>query len=202
MKAATPINAINGFRKCGIAPYNPDIFKEEYFLTSSVSDIPVEEYNGQDESPSKAVDVSDETDKSEKQHPQVSPHQIRPLPKLSNLPKKRAGVKRGRTAILTSSPVKNALMATISKNKKQKSSSIKQVTELKSSKQYSKESSQVGSSGDDTPCLYCNELYQDRCGHGWAMCIKCKRWAHEACAGIEDDDDDFTCELCCYYRVM
>lgn len=55
------------------------------------------------------------------------------------------------------------------------------------------------SDGDesDTDCLYCHELYscsKDR--EGWIKCSGCRRWAHEACAGCEEEDDCFECEYC------
>jgi hypothetical protein len=31
----------------------------------------------------------------------------------------------------------------------------------------------------------------------WIMCAHCKGWAHEACAGVEPDDDEiFICDFC------
>ena len=39
-KACTIENAISGFRKCGICPYNAEIFSDEDFAPSSVTDRP------------------------------------------------------------------------------------------------------------------------------------------------------------------
>ncbi|KAJ2937666.1 hypothetical protein O0L34_g17476 [Tuta absoluta] len=41
-KAMTPINITSAFRKCGIFPYDPDVFTEIDFLPSSVTDRPRE----------------------------------------------------------------------------------------------------------------------------------------------------------------
>ncbi|XP_046387622.1 MFS-type transporter clz9-like [Ischnura elegans] len=41
LRAAVPATAINGFRKCGIFPYDPDVFCDADFLPSEVSDIPM-----------------------------------------------------------------------------------------------------------------------------------------------------------------
>ena len=27
----------------------------------------------------------------------------------------------------------------------------------------------------------------------WIQCITCRRWAHDDCAGIDDDDDTYMC---------
>ena len=37
-KAATMQNAVSGFKKCGINPFRPDIFTEEDFLPSMLTD--------------------------------------------------------------------------------------------------------------------------------------------------------------------
>lgn len=48
----------------------------------------------------------------------------------------------------------------------------------------------------DEECLYCNEPFKnDILGKKWIRCIKCGRWAHEICAGI-DNYDTYKCELC------
>ena len=46
---------------------------------------------------------------------------------------------------------------------------------------------------DDILCLYCGEECGAR-GGGWVQCTECRRWGHEECAGI-DDEDEFICEL-------
>ncbi|KAG5884369.1 hypothetical protein JTB14_003316 [Gonioctena quinquepunctata] len=56
---------------------------------------------------------------------------------------------------------------------------------------------QSDSDESDTDCLYCNELYscsKDR--EGWIKWSGCSRWAHEACAGCDDEDDRFVCKYC------
>ncbi|KAB0804472.1 hypothetical protein PPYR_01442 [Photinus pyralis] len=56
---------------------------------------------------------------------------------------------------------------------------------------------QVSSESEDdqqnTKCLYCNSSFlQSKSGEGWIQCLLCKQWAHDACAGVEDDED---CEV-------
>jgi hypothetical protein len=49
---------------------------------------------------------------------------------------------------------------------------------------------------DDTRCLYCGEFYRESID-AWVCCNGgCNQWAHELCAGNENDSTDFVCELC------
>lgn len=48
----------------------------------------------------------------------------------------------------------------------------------------------------DEECIFCQELYSnDKNGESWIKCIKCGRWAHELCAGVECWKT-FNCEFC------
>jgi len=48
----------------------------------------------------------------------------------------------------------------------------------------------------DVDFLYCNKPYKnDIHGEKWILCIKCVRWAHELCAGV-DNFKTYTCEMC------
>ncbi|KAG8283172.1 hypothetical protein J6590_021067 [Homalodisca vitripennis] len=46
-------------------------------------------------------------------------------------------------------------------------------------------------------CLYCGEFYS-KSVEGWVSCCRCKKWAHNSCAGIDSEDDEavLLCELC------
>ncbi|KAJ8879546.1 hypothetical protein PR048_020154 [Dryococelus australis] len=50
----------------------------------------------------------------------------------------------------------------------------------------------------DCACLSCGELYKaSMAGEGWSRCYVCNEFAHDACVGIEEDDDDnFQCDFC------
>lgn len=38
----------------------------------------------------------------------------------------------------------------------------------------------------DEECLYCLQLYkQDEYTEQWIRCVKCLRWAHEHCTGLD-----------------
>lgn len=41
-------------------------------------------------------------------------------------------------------------------------------------------------------CLYCMESFDEE----WICCQLCKQWAHTACAGVDEDTDNFICEQC------
>jgi len=65
---------------------------------------------------------------------------------------------------------------------------------LKLSK-FESNSRKPGVANKNDECFYCNEPSAESID-GWIRCDVCLRWAHDACAGVEDDDDDFTCEFC------
>ena len=52
---------------------------------------------------------------------------------------------------------------------------------------------QNGTTSDDATCLYCAEMHDEE----WIQCTNCKRWAHTECAGVDEHDEGFICELCC-----
>jgi len=48
----------------------------------------------------------------------------------------------------------------------------------------------------DEECIFCQEPYsKDKNGESWIKCVKCARWAHELCAGVECWKT-FNCEFC------
>jgi len=44
-RASTATNAINGFKKCGIFPFNPDVFGEADYAPSDVTDLPMSSFS-------------------------------------------------------------------------------------------------------------------------------------------------------------
>ncbi|KAF5289744.1 hypothetical protein FQA39_LY03661 [Lamprigera yunnana] len=149
--------------------------------------------------------------------PCASPKNI--LPVLNVKPEqKRIKLKQGNTAIVRASPYKPELeqVATakklknakgksklIPKAKKCKATSTKKSTQ-KTVKQQPRQNRQrlepektSDSSEDDAACSYCDDLYL-KSNEGWASCIKCKKWAHSSCAGIDSENNEtmLTCALC------
>ena len=49
---------------------------------------------------------------------------------------------------------------------------------------------------DETCCLFCCEAYSVSANEGWIQCTACRRWAHDDCAGIDDDGEHFVCDIC------
>jgi hypothetical protein len=70
---------------------------------------------------------------------------------------------------------------------------IKKVPPKKLAESSSEESEQE----NDALCIYCSEPYGNSVeGEGWIQCSRCPQWAHDACAGIDENAwDDFICDL-------
>lgn len=53
------------------------------------------------------------------------------------------------------------------------------------------------SEDENTSCIFCKEKYSNsKKGEGWIMCASCKEWAHEACSGVDEEEDNFICDFC------
>lgn len=271
LRAATPTTAINGFRKCGICPYNPDVFTDADFAASEVTDQPLMQNSQQkvlDESAEISTEIESKRSSSSTlmfpnspRFPQpcsssmntfpncppspqptsscsggtrsaflVSPKDINPIPKSTHIRVQKR--KRGRATILTDSPYKNELQkerdtkeeAEKQKLKRQDQKRLKQTcknvfqsqieTEASTSKKKTKslkkskklatnnhsssdESGDPESDTDDAECLFCGDTYlRSRTGEGWVRCIQCLQWAHDQCAGVEENDEDYACDNC------
>ncbi|XP_052756520.1 piggyBac transposable element-derived protein 4-like [Galleria mellonella] len=49
---------------------------------------------------------------------------------------------------------------------------------------------------DDCACIYCGYLYSDST-KGWVICGACHGWAHNSCAGVDEEDEEaHICERC------
>ena len=125
LKAANPTTAINGFRKCGIFPVDPDVFEESDFAPSLPSDRPIsEEHNlSPPATPNQFIDRPEEFDpvpstSADQATPvcspkpsssfQVTPEALIPIPKSEQARSSKR--KRTCATILTSSPYKNQLI--------------------------------------------------------------------------------------------
>lgn len=117
----------------------------------------------------------------------LTPSNILPIPKASR--QKRVTRKRGKTAIITSSPYKAELEQSKPKPKKNANKVMKK-------KKTGKNSKENCADDEDVECLYCGEWYSQS-EEGWISCRACKRWAHCSCAG-EDDNDDESLHICSF----
>ena len=128
-QALTPKNIRSGFATCGIWPFNRDIFHEDEFLSSYVSDRPhcstsdhettdqPEDHYSISSTPSTCILIpstsaaSEEIENASISHP-ISPEAILPLPQCTQ-PRKKIiqQKKKQKTQILTDIPVKDAIAA-------------------------------------------------------------------------------------------
>lgn len=244
IKAATLGNAINGFKACGIEPFNANIFPDEDFEAAATTDKPFSE------NCTITQDIEDNLDNISTQNEQIEPniltvkqsnlsssHEdnvevptiVKPkiicqpeefkLPELPVAPNKVPKRVKSKlpSMVLTSSPVKlhleqkkklkedliqakNArkeLRMTKQNIKQEKTNMKKNKNLIKKELFKNKNASKEDSSNDkEEECIYCSEQYKnDMNGEKWICCIKCQRWGHEICAGIEDYTK-FICEFC------
>lgn len=115
-RAFTPSNIISSFACTGIWPYNKAIFHEDEFLTSYVTDRPLPEPDIEGNHQPGPSDQSHTTPKTptlakktNESRISLTPEEIAPFPKAK--PRKTVGCtrKRGKTLILTSTPVKERI---------------------------------------------------------------------------------------------
>lgn len=228
-RAINPTNIIAGFQATGIAPYNKNIFTDADFLSSSVTDREMAFQDG-------AVDVtqagtSNADDLQSQVHQRetmsnvpttskdvhlclsaVSPQDIRPYPKAGERKNQKKGKKPLKSAVLTSTPVKERLekeaeekeakkKAKAEKAKKRlykmiRTENPKEKTEKKK-KLIPKKKLKVESESeeeDDALCLMCLKPYSEsKPGQDWIQCISCKKWAHIECG---KDSKLYTCIHC------
>lgn len=134
MQAFTLKNITKGFEVSGIFPLNENIFGEEEFLPSFVTDRPCPENLQSMEQEHKTLELSTpSTSKqiecpilnspapvSSKRRPTISPHVIRPFPKAPPRKSAKGQRKKGKTMIMTDTPVKRALEEELEQKNKPK----------------------------------------------------------------------------------
>lgn len=138
----------------------------------------------------------------------VSPKDIFRLPQATRKPinDKR---KRGKAAVLTSSPYKTELENDSAKRPNKQITKKVKLEDRKGgnkivrlgiksvSKKIENESNSSEEEDMDEACLYCNDLFSNsKSKEGWIKCASCGKWSHDACAGCDEDDDSFICDFC------
>ena len=125
-----------------------------------------------------------------------TPEDVRPFTKA--LPRKtnQRGKKRGRSMILTDTPVKNALEAEAAKRKtKVKGPTSRKVARTLAPKKQVKAAKRPKATEEDAcQCLVCDEPFgNNRPGEKWVSCTDCGKWAHEDCTS---GDLCYVCHNC------
>lgn len=191
LRAATMLVAVNGFRKTGIWPVNPNVFRDYEYLASETTDISLEEVRSPPTpSPSPLTNIQPPVTPppgTSSSFQMKSPADILPTPKAKL--QKRISRKRGKAALITNSPYKNDLEQNQLKTVQNKSSASKDQPK-KQQKKTKKKKLVAGKENkfeeEDAECLYCGEWYSQSF-EGWVTCRGCQRWAHCSCAGEEDN---------------
>lgn len=191
-KAFTPQNIISGFKSSGIWPLDSNIFNENDFLQSYVTDRPeniiVEQLISSIPSTSSHV-IEPQQDPSTSHNMSITSLEDNfPFPKADK--RKHTTVrKRGKSRILTDTPEKNeVLFKSIKKTiKKEKLTSNKNIKIL----------------SDDivVNCFQCKRLLKK---HDGLKCDECKNYFHEKCIPKThkenipeyEDQDEFMCHMC------
>lgn len=201
--------AKSGFQCTGIVPLNPNIFTNLDFLPSAVTDVPMQsDIQVNNTNKNTVQDLSQQFHVNDKENfdpqPSTSKKIIDVINELSPVPNataKRATSRRRKaekSEILTSSPYKNALAeskAAKSKPAGKKTNDPKKIKKTKKSTTKPKSTtipSSITTTQKITTCLLCQEDHDEN----WIMCQACNQWAHEACAGVDEDSDTYICDFC------
>ena len=125
-----------------------------------------------------------------------TPEDVRPFTKAPPRKTSQRGKKRGRSMILTDTPVKNALEAEAAKRKtKVKGPTSRKVARTLAPKKQVKAAKRPKATEEDAcQCLVCDEPFgNSRPGEKWVSCTDCGKWAHEDCTS---GDLCYVCHNC------
>lgn len=186
LRAATQEKAINGFRTCGIWPYDPEVFSDSDFIAAGVT----EEQQPQTSTAALAASPAVPDPVQQPQTPE-SPSVIsakRVLQCMSPIPHISGSRIRARkpekALVLTSSPNK-VLLQEKENTKISKKRNANQMSARKANKSPKKKNLLKHSQtkqNDECFCLVCNEPFSNsRSSEMWVQCPLCTRWAHEEC---------------------
>ena len=184
-RAATVETAVNGFKKCGIYPFNRNVFRDSDFTIQ-------EDENGSsaDSPTSKSPASVDQPSTSGL----VSPADISPPPVM-----RRRNISNGRSGkatLITGSPYKKELQKSTSRTVQLKGKTITENKRQSPSTNVDCSADSDDEDEHDAECIYCSGLFsKDKRGEKWLRCTKCMRWCHEKCADV-NDWKHFACAEC------
>lgn len=228
----TPTNIKSGFSVAGIWPFNRHVFSDDEFLSSYVTDreAPKEDSLSRPHIEQPALDnvtpcnsgshldgdtVTLETNLTPQQMSPtandriglvVTPEEIRPFPKAGQR-KSTGGRKKGKTLILTNTPVKKQIeleahmrsgkskyQKSMPKSKMCKEDTPKSIGKGKQIKKKKSKLIDEEDSEDEWFCLVCCDSYANSASkEKWIQCYECKYWAHQKCT---DGTAYYLCHNC------
>ncbi|KAJ8376193.1 hypothetical protein SKAU_G00067730 [Synaphobranchus kaupii] len=217
--ACSQKNIMAGFQCSGIWPFNPQIFSEDEFSPSSVTDRPAPPATVPEPTSSlvlfvatdptsslvlpAAIDPTFQVGSSADSHPPamastsgftISPVGIRPFPKSEPRKITRNALKRRATAVFTDIPVKRALEEAEEKNKARLRPKTKRNVSIKEKRGAKATHLAAKEPAESCPCLVCGEDFlQSVPDDDWIQCSTCQGWAHEACT---EGYEHYTCHDC------
>jgi hypothetical protein len=216
-------NIISGFEKSGIWPFNSNIFSDEDFLCSFVTDRPLSNSSDNETVAMNALTTEKINDLSASICEAVSPEVVRPYPKAGPRKNTRKPRKSGKTRILTDTPEKNQIEKEFEekqsklkkkmeqKNKKLPSMKIKQITRNitdpipSTSKEHIITNKKINIISDITfvQCTKCKKYDEKK---NLLKCVNCKAYCHGVCVSrsyknnidsdSSDEDNLYVCEIC------
>ncbi|XP_069671659.1 uncharacterized protein [Periplaneta americana] len=145
----------------------------------------------------------------------ISPMDISPVPVLNKPSTSQRGRKKGTACVVTSSPYKAQVEASLRSKEKSNSKSIAKIRSTISRKRqlfptsedgnlsdsnesvnvHQSRSKDINEPEDDAVCIFCAGKFSDDArGEEWIQCTLCESWAHSACSDTENLD--FICDYC------
>lgn len=202
VRAATVEVAVNGFRKTGIFPFQPNLFRECDFMEDGNQDNELNGHNGT--GTTDFVKPSDVSPVPDFQKPSTSGTSVNTTPS-----------RKSSACLVTGSPHKRKLLDAINnkritakcnlslpgqpKNKRHPHKGRKRLESSSSEDVDDPEmsSGDEGSDDNDATCIYCKKSFsEDKKGEKWVRCTKCFYWCHEKCAGDRSESPKFICDEC------
>jgi hypothetical protein len=188
--------AVRAFETTGIHLFNRNVFSDEDFAPSEVTFCPgVHENQAAVEETHVSMNTENGNEMSLTvqpeivEQPRVSPAMISPLPKAVQTKKRKRTSKK--SEVLSSTPYKNALLAT----RKEPSNNKQGRKTLRYDGPSVASTCSDSCKEENIKCPGCDEAYEEPITEDWVQCSGCKQWWHEDCSSYEGLGL-FKCEVC------